>query len=93
MSDLKNTHHFFDVLAKVLLRCTILGFLLLLFWFGVIMIAKDLTFAVHGSMFHVSYHELEVIHYCGMGLLKLVIGCCFLIPWIAIRMVVKSEGS
>ena len=37
------TAEFFDALAKVLLRCTILGCLLLFFWFGILLVAKGVT--------------------------------------------------
>ena len=36
MANSNQTTEFFDTLAKVLLRCTVLGFLLLLFWFGAV---------------------------------------------------------
>ncbi len=93
MANSNQTTDFFDTLAKVLLRCTVLGFLLLLFWFGAVMLAGDLVYSVHGSLFDLSYHELEVIHYCGMGLTKLVVGCFFLIPWVAIRLVLRKRPA
>jgi hypothetical protein len=91
MLDTKQTSDFFETLAKVLARCTILGFLLLLFWFAAIMLAGDLVYTVHGGMFGLSPSELNVIHYCGMGLTKLVVGCFFLIPWVAIRLVLEKR--
>lgn len=87
------TTEFFDILAKVLLRCTVLGFLLLMFWFGAVMLAGDLVYAVHGAMFGLGPHELQTIHYCGMGLVKLLIGCFFLIPWISIRLVLSKHAD
>ncbi len=86
------TGEFFDMLASVLLRCWILGFVLLLVWFGVLIVAPDLVFGVHGPMFELSRHELLVIHYCGMGLVKLVVGLLFFFPWIAIRLVLKKRN-
>ncbi len=87
------TYEFYDTLAKVLSRCTLMGFVLLFFWFGAIMLAGDLVYSIHGAMFGMTPHELNVIHYCGMGLVKLVVGCFFLIPWVAIRLVLsKAKG-
>jgi hypothetical protein len=54
------------------------------------MLAEDLVCRVHGAMFGLTPHELKVIHYCGMGLLKLAVGCFFLFPWLAIRMVLSK---
>ena len=82
-----------DAVARVLLRCWIFGFVLLLFWFGAHMLGGDLMYQVHGDMFDLSLHEMHVIHYCGMGLVKLVVGCFFLIPWVAIRMVLKKRTA
>ncbi|NLY02921.1 MAG: hypothetical protein GXY83_43270 [Rhodopirellula sp.] len=79
-----------EVASRILLRCWIFGFLVLLFWFGVFMLAEDLVCRVHGAMFGLTPHELKVIHYCGMGLLKLAVGCFFLFPWLAIRMVLSK---
>jgi hypothetical protein len=43
MLHVKETREFFEVLSQVLLRCTVFGFLLLLFWFGAFMLAGDLS--------------------------------------------------
>ena len=59
MSTPTQTTEFFDTLAKVLLRCALFGFLLLLFWFGVILLAEDLVCSVHGRMFGLTPHELN----------------------------------
>jgi hypothetical protein len=90
MSESTQTSELFDTLAKVLLRCTVFGFLLLLFWLGALMLAGDLVYGIHGSMFELSRHELSVIHYCGMGLTKLVVGVFFFLPWLAIRLVLRQ---
>jgi len=44
-------------------------------------------------MFDLSRHELQLIHYCGMGLVKLAVGVFFFFPWVAIRLVLsKARG-
>ena len=91
MSTPSETTDFFDTLARVLIRCTLFGFLLLLFWFAAVMLAGDLVYSIHGSMFDLTRHEMQVIHYCGMGLIKLVVGCFFLFPWLAIRLVLRNR--
>ena len=70
-----------DVVAKILLRCWIFGFLLLLVWFGFFMLAANVIYNLHGSMFDLSPHELNVIHYSGMAFVKLVVICFFFFPW------------
>jgi len=90
MPDPTINSDFFGILAKILLRCWIFGFLLILVWFGVFMLAGDFIHRQHGGMFGLSSHELDVIFYCGMGLTKILILVFFLIPWAAIRLVSRK---
>jgi hypothetical protein len=91
MSEAKSTNDFLETLAKILLRCWIFGFVLLLFWGGFFVLAPNVIYDLHGSMFGLSPHELNIIHYCGMGLTKLVVICLFFFPWAAIRLVLKKR--
>ena len=88
MSD--STRDFFETLAKVLLRCWVFGFLLLLIWFGVYMAAGEAIYRLHGGMFGLSKHEMDVIFYCSMGLCKLFLILFFYFPWLAIRLVLRK---
>jgi len=90
MPDPTSNSDFFTTLGKILLRCWLFGFLLVLFWFGVFMMAGDFVHRLHGGMFGLSSHELDVIFYCGMGLTKLLVLVFFLIPWAAIRLVSRG---
>jgi hypothetical protein len=85
-----STRDFFDTLAKVLLRCWVIGFIVLMIWFGAVMLAGDFVYGVHGNMFDLTRPQLNSIHYCGMGLLKLVVAMFFFVPWIAIRLVLRK---
>ena len=91
MSDSPDVNDLFEVLAKVLLRCWILGFLLLLFWAGVFMLAGSVIHDLHGSMFGLSAHDLNVIHYCGIAFFKLCVILFFFFPWVSIRLVLRSR--
>lgn len=93
MSESKKTDELLDVIAKILLRCSIFGFILLLFWWGAITLAGDLVFGVHESMFGIPRPQLKVIHYCGMGFTKLTVGLFFIIPWVSIRLALKTRKS
>ena len=86
-----STRDFFDTLAKVLIRCWLLGTLLLLFSFVVFMLTGEIIDDIHGRWFGVTPHELDLIIYCGMGLHKLVVNLFFLFPWLAIRWVLWNE--
>jgi len=93
MSEPTQITELFTTLAKVLLRCWIFGFLLLLLWFGMFMLAREQVYAMQGAMFELSRHELDVIFYCGMGLIKLAVLLFFLFPWLAIRLVLSRRAN
>ena len=82
-----------DAVAKILLRCWIFGFILLLFWWVAITLAGDFTLGVHGDIFDLTRPQLNVIHYCGILLAKLAVGMFFFIPWVSIRLVLKKRTS
>ena len=92
MPEPANTNDLLDTVAKILLRCWIFGVILLLFWWGAITLAGDLTLGVHGEMFDLTRPQLNVIHYCGLLLTKLVVGVFFFIPWVSIRMVLRKRN-
>ena len=87
------TDDLLDANAKILLRCWVFGFLLLLFWWGAVTLAGDLALGVHGDMFDLTRPQLNVIHYCGILLTKTVVGMFFFIPWVAIRLVLKKRKA
>lgn len=93
MSDDQQFHEFFRQLSKVLLRCWIFGFALLLIWFGVFVVAGESVHRHHAQMFGLSWHEMQLIFYCGMGLLKLFVLLFFFLPWLAIRLVLRSTRA
>lgn len=91
MSD--SNQDFFDTIAKVLLRCWVFGFVLLLIWLGVLLLAGDRVYRLHGDQFGLSKHEFELIFYCAIALLKLLVLVFFFIPWVAIRLVLRGRKT
>lgn len=79
------------MIAKVLLRCWIFGFVLLFIWLGAIFSLSNTIHRLHGGMFGLAPHELDLMFYGGMGLLKLVVLVLFFVPWLAIRIVLRAE--
>jgi hypothetical protein len=76
----------------VLLRCFILGFVVLIIWFLFFLVADGLIYDVHGGLFkQITERQFQVIHYCGMGLLKLFIFVFFLVPYVAMRWTGKDQ--
>jgi len=88
-----STNEFFDTLAKILLRCWIIGSLLMLFSFVVFMLTGEIIHSIHGKMFGLSPYELDPIMYCGLGFFKLFVFIFFLLPWVSIRLVLRKRPA
>ena len=56
-------------IERVLLRCFVLGYAVVIIWFVFFLVADGLVHEVHGGLFkEISERQFQVIHYCGMGL-------------------------
>lgn len=82
-----------QLISSVLLRCWIIGFVLLGVGLAVTLVAHGLIIQLHGSMFGLSPHELDVIFYCALGLIKLAILVGFFIPWLSLKWVIPKETA
>ena len=51
MTESKSANELFDTLAKVLLRCFVLGYLLLLLWAALYLFAGSLTYGIASKLF------------------------------------------
>jgi hypothetical protein len=93
MNNTIGTRDFFETLAGVLLRSWLLGFALLLLWTGAAFFAGDFVYDLHAQMFGLARHELDLIFYCGMGLLKLMVLVFLFFPWIAIKLELRRRKA
>ncbi len=77
----------------VLLRCVILGFAVLIFWFVMFLVAGGLMHEVHKVIFGItiSRTDFNLMNDCGIGLLKLFVFLFFFIPYIAMRWMGKGQ--
>ena len=82
-----------EVIAKVLLLCWLFGFLLLLFWFGVYAVAGDQVLKIHGTWFDLTKHDFDLMNYYGMAFVKVCVFLFFLVPYIAIRLVLRKRNT
>ena len=87
----KDVNDLLEALASILLRCWVFGFILLLFWWGAVVLAGDFALGVHGDMFDLTRPQLNLIHYCGILLTKTVVGVFFFIPWVSIKLVLRKR--
>ena len=83
------TRELFDTLAKMLLRCWIIGLILQLMLIGGVLSMGEMIHNWHG-MFGLSNHEADMNTAGYAALLKLCVGVFFFVPWLAIRLVFKT---
>ena len=91
MSKLNNTDEMLGVIGRVLIRCFVMGLLVLLFWLGALAFAGDLAYSIHAKIVPISREQFYVIHYAGGLITKATIFFLFLMPYIAIRLVIRKR--
>jgi hypothetical protein len=79
-------------ITKALGICVLLTFGVLSIWFVGYLVVDDLAFRIHATMFDIDRREFDLIMYCGMTLLKFAAFVCFLIPYVALKIVKKQAG-
>jgi len=89
MSNSAEINEVLEVVAKILLRCWIFGFVLLFIWFGAFM--SGAVYMLHGPLMDLSNHDLNVIHYSGMAFAKLCVILFFFFPWVAMKRVLRKR--
>ena len=91
MSKLNNTDEMLGVIGQVLIRCFVMGLLVLLFWLGALAFAGDLAYSIHAKIVPISREQFYVIHYAGGPMTKAMVFFLFLFPYIAIRLVIRKR--
>lgn len=89
MSDA--TRELLETLAKVLLRCWVIGMVLQLVTLLAVMAMGDVVHGMYANIFGLSEHESSLIIASYLALLKLVIATGFFIPWLATHLVLRAS--
>ena len=87
-ADLKNR---LEATTKILIRCFILNFALILVWFCFFLISARWGYEFQSKIFDITRHEFVLINYCGIAFAKLCNIIFFLFPYVAIRLVLKLK--
>ena len=82
-----------EVTAQILIRCTVMGVLVLLLWWGALELAGDFAYSVHANIAPMSRQQFDIIHYGGMLMTKAAVSLLFFFPYIAIRLVVRKRKT
>ena len=83
-----------EIAAQILLRCSVIGFVMLLYWWGALQVGGDFVYKVHSNVApSISREHFDIINYAGMILLKLCILLLFLFPYLATRLVIRKRKA
>ncbi len=84
---------FLDALAKVLIRSFLIGAALLAWWFFFFLAGGEWAYRIHSRWFEITPRDFDLMNYYGMALLKISILTFFLIPYLSIRLILRSNQS
>ncbi len=82
---------FLDALAKVLIRCFLMGLAIQFLWFILFLVVGEWAYGIHSGWFELTRRDFDLMNYYGMALLKIGIFTFFLIPYLSIRLVLLSN--
>jgi len=71
----------------VLIWCVVLNYVVLFVWFGAFILVHDRMYKMHLRWFSLSVETFDTIHYAGLAVYKIGILLFFLVPLIAIVLV------
>ena len=77
-----------ELWAKILIRCFIIGAVFLLFAFFMVVIFKDFALQIHADLMGIPLEDVRVEIYSGLMMVKSFIFLLFLVPFVAIKMVI-----
>ena len=91
MGDANGTNEALEVVSQVLIRCVVMGIAVLFIWWGALVLAGDLVYAIHSTLAPISRLHFDAIHYAGMLTTKAGVSLLFFFPYIAIRLVIRKR--
>lgn len=80
-----------DILAKILIRCFILGVIFLLAGFLIYVTNRDFVYGLHSQWFHMTREQVDWMMYTSLGIAKLFLLGVYLCPYMAIRLILPRK--
>jgi len=93
MCNSSNADEMLEVISQVLIRCVVMGVVVLLLWWGALAFMGDLAYSIHSKLIPMTRQQFNVIHYAGMLTTKAAVSLLFFFPYIAIRIVIKKRAK
>jgi len=82
-----------EVLSSILIRCFVIGLVLITLWFIFFLLGGDTGYTIHARLFQISRHEYDLLNYYGMAFVKGFNFLLFLFPYLAIKMVLRQRKA
>lgn len=76
-----------EVFRSILAWCTLINMGLLSIWLLFFIFAHDWLYKLHGKWFEFSVERFDSIHYCLLGLFKILIIMFMLVPYLVLRQI------
>ncbi len=91
MADVVDARHALRTVARVLMWCVLLSGAILLLWFGMLVFAGEWVYRMHAEVVPVSREHFAFVHYGGLAFFKGAVLVLFLVPYVAIRIVLWRD--
>lgn len=90
---MKTIDEILEVTAQVLIRCTVMGVIVLLIWWGALALFGGLVYSVHARIAPITRQQFDIIHYVGILMTKAAVALLFFFPYVATRLVIKKRKT
>ena len=91
MADVADARNALHAVARVLMWCVLLSGAILLLWFCMLAFAGEWVYRMHSQFIPVSREHFAFVHYGGLALFKGAVLVLFLVPYLAIRIVLRRD--
>jgi hypothetical protein len=93
MKEQNSVDNMFDAIAGVLIRCFVIGIVLLTIWLVIVMGVPDWAWQMHGKFFDLSGEQVVLVQYAGLLMTKVGIFALFLFPYIGIKLALRKRNG
>ncbi len=91
MGNTNTIDEILEVVSQVLMRCTVMGVIVLLIWWGVLELFGDITYSIHSRIAPMTRQQFDIFHYIGILMTKAGVSLLFFFPYISIRLVIRKR--
>ena len=78
--------------AEILIWCFVFSVVLMIFWFCIVVFAGEAVYRLHAFFFDISKDHFALVNYGGLTFAKVGAIGLFLLPYAAIRLVLRKRG-